>query len=115
MISTNFHLGKGKRKAEHHELNYGNFKRIKLDHNSNTKFRTSKEPLREDSTWGDLVKNFTDITRGTELYSKMISQEISPHWVNEPEIVSHNTVLSRTWDDDFNCTTPHPSSTSGQV
>jgi hypothetical protein len=41
----------------------------------------------------------------------MISQDISPHWVNEPEIVSHDTVLSRTWDDDFNCTTrttPHP-------
>ena len=64
-----------------------------LTNNNKTKFRTSKEPLREDSTWGDLVKNFTDITRGTELYSKMISQDISPHWVNEPEIVSHDTVL----------------------
>ena len=66
---------------------------------------------REYSTWGDLVKNFTDITRGTELYSKMISQNISPDWVNEPEMVSHDTVLSRTGGEDYNCTTcttPHP-------
>ena len=54
MINTNVHLGKGKCKAEHHELNYGNFKRIKLDNHSNTRFRTSKKPFRENSTWGTL-------------------------------------------------------------
>ena len=110
-INTNVHLGKGKRKAEHHELNYGNFKRIKLDNHSNTRFRTSKEPFREDGTWGDLVKNYTDITKGTDLYKLVLSKDISTHWVQEPDIVNNDTVISKTWDDDFNCTTcttPHP-------
>ena len=109
MLNTNAHLGSGKRKAKHPELNFGTFKRIKLDNaGSNNRFRTVKDPLKDDSTWVDLVKNFTDFSKGAELYSKMISQDISPHWVNEPDVVTHTTVLSKTWDKDFNCTTCVP-------
>ena len=66
MLNTNTHLGRGKRKAEHHKLNFGTLKRIKLDNaGSNNRFRTVKNPLKDDSTWGDLVKNFTDFSKGT--------------------------------------------------
>ena len=68
-----------------------------------------KDPPKDDYTWGNLVKNYTHFTKGTTLYSIMISQDISPHWVNEPDIISQTTVLSKTWDKDFNCTTCVPS------
>ena len=66
MLNTNAHLGRGKRKAEHHKLNFGTFKRIKLDNaGSNNRFRTVKDPLKDDSTWGNLMKNYTDFSKGT--------------------------------------------------
>ena len=104
LLHENQKLMRNKRKSDELQLNFIPFKKRKLHEVGNRQsFDTVQGTNFDDEKSGKLKGGFTDISISQKMYTSHLIANTGPEWKKEAENDKVDTVVTRSWDDQFYC------------